>query len=91
MSRRLNDLTGQRFGRLVVLERAENHAVITRDSNGCIKHTNNYPMWKCKCDCGNTVITYGHHLVAGNTKSCGCYRNELASARLLARLNNGTA
>jgi len=30
--------------------------------------------WRCECDCGNTTIVEGHHLRAGNTKSCGCHR-----------------
>ena len=67
---------------MVVIERAGTHPVVTRDSNGAIKHINNYPMWRCKCDCGKVVVTYGHHLKAGNTRSCGCYRNEKASERL---------
>ena len=34
------DLTGKRFGRLVVIEDA-----------GLDKHS--HRVWKCKCDCGN--------------------------------------
>ena len=52
------DLTGKRFGRLTVVERAENK--------------NGYTMWKCKCDCGNETVVYGAHLSGGKTKSCGC-------------------
>lgn len=53
------DLTGQRFGKLVALEK-------TNEKSG-----NSY-KWKCLCDCGN--ITYVSHntLSMGNTKSCGC-------------------
>lgn len=36
------DLTGQHFGKLTVLSRAENDG----HSNAC---------WYCVCDCGNTV------------------------------------
>lgn len=32
--------------------------------------------WLCKCDCGNTKLVNGGHLVSGDTKSCGCLRNE---------------
>lgn len=32
--------------------------------------------WKCRCDCGKEVITYGKFLKSGKVKSCGCYRNE---------------
>lgn len=55
----LKDLTGQRFGRLVVLYRGENSG----------KH----PYWVCRCDCGNEKSVASTKLVSGNTKSCGCY------------------
>ena len=32
--------------------------------------------WKCKCDCGNEIITSGSGLRYGHTKSCGCYRKD---------------
>ena len=56
---KLIDLTGQKFGRLTVLERAENA------SNGRVQ-------WKCKCDCGNIAIVQAQYLRSGDTKSCGC-------------------
>lgn len=74
MGRRLNDLTGDRFGRLVVLERAENQKKISYKADGSIKRVNNFPRWKCRCDCGKIVTVYGHHLRSGASKSCGCYR-----------------
>ncbi|MDD4624634.1 MAG: hypothetical protein PHX40_04625 [Bacilli bacterium] len=57
------DLIGQRFGRLTVLERAENK--------------NNNTMWKCICDCGKETIVDAYYLRNGNTKSCGCYAQEI--------------
>ena len=57
----LKDLTGRRFGRLVVLHR-----------NGSDKHKN--AMWLCKCDCGNECSVAGASLWRGCTRSCGCYR-----------------
>ena len=60
---KLIDLTGQKFGRLTVLERAI-------DPN--CKAT----KWLCKCDCGKEKIVCGSNLTAGKTKSCGCYRKE---------------
>ena len=60
---RLIDLTGQRFGRLVVMERAEND----RNKN---------PRWKCRCDCGKETVVLGHLLRTGNTRSCGCFARE---------------
>lgn len=56
---KLKDLTGQRFGRLTVIERAEN-AKCGRT------------MWNCKCDCGNEICVIGQNISSGRTKSCGC-------------------
>lgn len=56
------DLTGQRYGRLVVKDRAE-------DRNGMT-------YWVCKCDCGNTATVRAAYLRSGTTKSCGCLRHE---------------
>lgn len=52
-------LVGQRFGRLVVLER---------------KGTDIFEkaLWECKCDCGNLTTTTTSLLKSGKTKSCGC-------------------
>lgn len=61
------DLTGKKFERLTVVKQAEDYI----DNKG--KH---YAQWHCKCDCGNEIITLGNHLKKGNTKSCGCFRDE---------------
>lgn len=55
-----NDLTGQRFGKLVVLK--ENPV----RKNGKV-------YWDCQCDCGNLTTVRGACLTKGETKSCGCY------------------
>ncbi len=62
----LIDLTGQRFGRLVVLGR-EGNARIGKDGQY-------RPAWRCICDCGTECIVAGTNLRSGNTKSCGCLR-----------------
>lgn len=59
---KLIDLTGQRFGRLVVLSFAEKK--------------NRRMMWNCICDCGNKVVVCGTDMRSGNTQSCGCQRKE---------------
>ena len=59
------DLTGQRFGRLIVLE------IDNQTSNKKLS-------WKCQCDCGNIVSVIGENLTLGATHSCGCLRKELA-------------
>lgn len=67
MSGKAQDKTGLRFGRLVVIERAETHI-----SPSGKRRT----MWKCRCDCGNIVIVRSDGLSSGRTKSCGCYQKE---------------
>lgn len=54
------DLSGMRFGRLVVLSRAGKLGRMT--------------AWLCKCDCGASNAVVGASLSAGSTKSCGCLR-----------------
>lgn len=57
------DLTGQRYGQLVVLEEAE---------PGESKSGNRLRRWLCQCDCGNKKVIWQGVLRAGRTKSCGC-------------------
>lgn len=64
------DLTGQRFGRLVVIKMHEH----TYGKYGKI-------TWLCKCDCGNTKVINGECLRDGGTRSCGCLHDELIVAR----------
>lgn len=56
---RVIDLTGQRFGKLTVLEKSG---------------TNKYgsAVWKCKCDCGNYTEVITALLRNGSVSSCGC-------------------
>lgn len=63
------DHTGERFGRLVVLSRAEDHV-----STGGHRRV----QWRCKCDCGNITVVSSGSLVNGTTKSCGCLHKETA-------------
>jgi hypothetical protein len=60
---KLIDRTGQRFGRLIALER-----------NGT--NTLNKVLWRCRCDCGNELNVVACSLVTGNTVSCGCWLKE---------------
>lgn len=57
-------LIGKRFGRLTVL------GLVRTDNHG-------KAIWSCLCDCGTTKSFRGSHLRSGNTKSCGCFRQEL--------------
>jgi len=65
MRRAVIDLTGQRFGRLLVIERAPNQGRKTR--------------WLCLCDCGAYTQVQSFNLINGLTRSCGCYRRDRAS------------
>ena len=67
---KLKDLKGQRFGRLVVIERAENFILPSGQPQ---------TAWLCRCDCGNILKTRSFSLTNGTTKSCGCYQKEQAS------------
>jgi len=61
--RPVNDLTGMRFGNLVVLYRG--------DKRGKSKKSIH---WNCLCDCGEVVQVRGWHLKSGHSASCGCAR-----------------
>ena len=67
MSKTIN-LTGQRFGRLVVITQA----ATTKQGNA---------RWLCQCDCGNQVVVRSLCLRKGESKSCGCLRKELSAER----------
>lgn len=75
---KVHDLTGRRFGRLTVMQRATENT----------KHGR--ARWTCKCDCGNIITTSGNCLLKGHTKSCGCavhdnkplYKHGLSKTRL---------
>lgn len=61
MARKKIDLTGKRFGRLVVLEKGKT----TKVKNG----TRIY--WKCKCECGEIIEKRTDALTSGTTTRCG--------------------
>ena len=62
------DLTGKRFGRLIVIRRINN------DKCDNLR-------WLCRCDCGQTIIALGGNLRKEQTKSCGCLQKELSAFR----------
>ena len=59
------DRTGQTFGRLTVVSRAEN------TNRGTAQ-------WNCKCTCGNIKIIQAKSLASGATRSCGCLQIKAA-------------
>lgn len=60
----LIDLTGLRFGKLVVLEREE-FSISDREGH-----------WICQCDCGNKKTVLARALINGSTLSCGCLKSK---------------
>lgn len=62
----LIDITGQRFGRLLVV------ALHSRgDQQGS--------RWSCLCDCGKTTIRKAAAMKRGSVRSCGCLARETTS------------
>ena len=59
------DLTGQPFGRLLVLHE-------------CGRSKGGNVLWKCRCECGNECIVCSDALRNQRTRSCGCLRRDIA-------------
>lgn len=65
MGQKFINMVGDRFERLTVVE------FIGREHNSS--------KWRCLCDCGVEVFAQRSALVAGTTKSCGCFRADRMS------------
>lgn len=74
--RKFNNIKGQVFGKLKVLEPTQE-----RSTSGSV-------IWVCVCECGNKCKAAGNALKSGNTKSCGCGADE--NRALLADRNKKT-
>ncbi len=61
--RSIKDISGQRFGKLIVIEPTEKRA-----DGGSV-------VWKCHCDCGNDTEVSWSRLRKGKVRSCGCLSN----------------
>lgn len=59
------DLTGSRFGRLLVTSKYGSY----KNPSGKTKAT----LWNCVCTCGKDVVVRGDMLRKGIIVSCGCY------------------
>jgi hypothetical protein len=64
------DLTGQAFGRLVVVSE-----IGSSFGRGAVRR------WLCRCDCGSEKVIRQAELTTGRTRSCTCLRREVSSAR----------
>lgn len=67
------DLTGLRFGRLVVLGKNPERYVSPKGKTES--------KWDCLCDCGNRVTITRSHLIKGISRSCGCYMRDKARSQ----------
>lgn len=56
---RMNDITGQKFGKLTVLRPLEERA------------SNRQIVWECQCECGTIVTARGDYLRSGRAVTCG--------------------
>lgn len=65
------DLTGQKYGRLLVEERGPD----------IVFPSGKKTQWWCRCDCGNRVLANTNELRSGNTKSCGCLAHDILIER----------
>ena len=61
------NMAAKKFGRFLVIG-----DVGERSKSGEVK-------WWCICECGNQKLVKGSDLRRGYTKSCGCYKRELAA------------
>lgn len=67
-NRAIHDHTGEKFGRLTAVRLVER-----RDSRN--------HLWEWSCECGVVVVVGIRSVVKGASRSCGCLRSEMLSAR----------
>lgn len=79
MGKKMIDITGQKFGRLYVIERDK-----------IKKGRRTGAFWKCRCDCGNIVTVYGYDIRQGSVRSCGCLHHDQLVNRLRSHGMTGT-
>lgn len=61
------DISGMRFGRLVVVKRCGTKS--------------GHALWLCSCDCGGNTLAMSCDLKAGKVRSCGCLSREASALR----------
>lgn len=65
------DLTGERYGLLVV--QSEHHRRVIRQNTPSEPRNRTLRYWLCQCDCGDTSVVEQHELKQKKgTRSCGC-------------------
>jgi len=78
----LVDLTGKRFGRLIVIKRVERPYNLKKKA----------AYWLCKCDCGSDTIVISNGLIdygdgGSKTRSCGCLNKEINRKRIYDKVD----
>ncbi len=63
-----DDITGQKFGRLTVIEFNN-------------KSPKGQSIWKCQCECGKYKDIRGYHLKGKKIRSCGCLKRETVNIK----------
>lgn len=76
-SKKVIDITGQRFGKLVALE----HVGFRSGS----------ALWLCQCDCGQQKKVRTANLRSGDITSCGCVKSETDQENLLGTIEKRKA
>ena len=76
----MEDLTGQKFGRLTVIKRDLERDFGELKEKGTRRGN---VHWLCRCDCGNEKLSSvtGWQLKSGHTQSCGCLNSEITAER----------
>lgn len=67
MASSVQDLTGRRFGRLLVIRKT----ICDPKGNG-----RRLTAWECACDCGRSTTLQPAKLLSGHTRSCGCLHRD---------------
>ena len=75
MPNKINNLTGKKFGKLLVLEQ---HG----------RNRNKSVLWLCRCDCGNETVASNGSLIGGTVQSCGCLKQRQREAVTKHGLHN---
>ena len=70
------DLTGKQFHRLTVLGYSHSHIQPSGQKRA---------IWDVVCNCGNKLKVSTANLISNNTKSCGCYIDELRRQGMVKR------
>ena len=66
------DLTGERFGKLLVLVREGSKS--------------KFAYWRCRCDCGTEKVIRGVNLTTGRSASCGCVHKHDLTGCIFSKL-----